>query len=225
MVEPYTPAIDEMLTITPPVGCCIICLPAHLQPRNTPLRLIWITVFQPLTEMSSGLARNEAPALLTITSRWPHSWLTRATMALTCSSWRTSSAIEKAWRPRLRISFSTGSRCSSLRLQIATSAPARANSMAMDLPMPVPPPVTIAVLPSNENALFAMAGTIPQNIEGRHGSAGASRALGVGGPYRGPQVYCGNAISDWRCGTSRSMRRHTPIDENGAPLPSAQPCS
>src|SRR5947207_1177693 len=125
MVEPYTPAIDEMLTITPPVGCCIICLPAHLHPRKTPLRLICTTVFQPLTEMSSGLARNEAPALLIITSRRPHSWVTRSTMAFTCSSWRTSSAIEKALRPRLRISFSTGSRCSSLRLQIATSAPAR----------------------------------------------------------------------------------------------------
>src|SRR6185436_7882265 len=151
-----------MFTMTPPFGCCIICRPAHLQPRNTPLRLIWITVFQPLTEMSSGLARNEAPALLIMTSRRPHSWVTRSTMAFTCSSWRTSSAIEKALRPRLRISFSTGSRCSSLRLQIATSAPARANSMAMDLPMPVPPPVTIAVLPSRENGFLAMAGTIPQ---------------------------------------------------------------
>src|SRR5687767_5984805 len=149
--------MEEMLMMTPPVFCCIICRPAHLQPRNTPLRLIWITVFQPLTEMSSGLARKEAPALLTMTSRRPHSWATRSTMAFTCSSCRTSSAIENALRPRLRISFSTGSRCSSLRLQIATSAPARANSIAMDLPMPVPPPVTIAVLPSRENGLVAMA--------------------------------------------------------------------
>src|SRR5882672_1305739 len=83
-------------------------------------------------------------------------------MAFTCSSWRTSSAMENARRPRLRISFSTGSRCSSLRLQMATSAPARANSIAMDLPMPVPPPVTIAVLPSSEKGFLAMAGTIPQ---------------------------------------------------------------
>src|SRR5689334_4284164 len=150
--------MDEMFTITPPLGCCIICRPAHLQPRNTPLRLIWITVFQPLTEMSSGLARNEAPALLTMTSRRPHSWATRSTMAFTWSSWRTSSARENDLRPRLRISFSTGSRCSSLRLQIATSAPARANSMAMDFPMPVPPPVTIAVLPAREKGLVAMDG-------------------------------------------------------------------
>src|ERR1043166_1775046 len=148
-----------MFTITPPFGCDIICRPAHLQPRNTPLRLIWITVFQPLSEMSSGLARNQAPAFFTMTSRRPPSWLTRSTMAFTCSSCRTSSAMENALRPRLRISFSTGSRCSSLRLQIATSAPARANSIAMDLPMPVPPPVTMAVLPSRENGfLVAMDG-------------------------------------------------------------------
>src|SRR5262245_52309105 len=61
-----------------------------------------------------------------------------------------------------RIALATGSRCSSLRLQRATSAPARANSIAMDLPMPVPPPVTMAVLPSREKGFLAMAGTIPQ---------------------------------------------------------------
>src|SRR5207245_988523 len=60
------------------------------------------------------------------------------------------------------MAFTTGSRCSSLREQMATSAPALANSSAMDLPMPVPPPVTIAVFPSRENGDFAMAGTIPQ---------------------------------------------------------------
>src|SRR5262245_64872763 len=61
-----------------------------------------------------------------------------------------------------RMALATGSRCSSLRLQRATSAPARANSIAMDLPMPVPPPVTMAVLPSREKGFLAMAGTIPQ---------------------------------------------------------------
>src|SRR5262245_29128678 len=61
-----------------------------------------------------------------------------------------------------RTALATGSRCSSLRLQSATSAPARANSIAMDLPMPVPPPVTMAVLPSREKGFVAMAGTIPQ---------------------------------------------------------------
>jgi hypothetical protein len=83
-------------------------------------------------------------------------------MALTWSSWRTSIATAKVRRPRVVISLATGSRCSSLREQSATSAPARANSIAMDLPMPVPPPVTIAILPSSENGDFAMAGTIPQ---------------------------------------------------------------
>src|SRR5436309_4672189 len=69
------------------------------------------------------------------------------------------------------MAFTTGSRCSSLREQMATSAPALANSIAMDLPMPVPPPVTIAIFPSRENAGFAMAGTILQGAEGcpRHG--------------------------------------------------------
>ncbi len=80
---------------------------------------------------------------------------------------------------------------------MATSAPARANSIAMDLPMPVPPPVTIAVLPSSEKGFLAMAGTIPQ-------------PAGV--------VYCGRAISAWRRGTSRSMRRHSVACEIGAPL-------
>src|SRR5438093_12383926 len=109
---------------------------------------------------------------------------------------------------------------------MATSAPARANSIAIDLLMPVPPPVMIAALPSRENGFLAMAGTIPQNIDGRHGSAGipekrpgsagALRTLGAWGPFPGPHVY-GKAISDWRWGTSRSMRRHTPIEEKEAP--------
>src|SRR5207245_11450658 len=51
------------------------------------------------------------------------------------------------------MAFTTGSRCSSLREQMATSAPAFASSIAMDLPMPVPPPVTIAVLPSRRTAM------------------------------------------------------------------------
>src|SRR2546422_8463321 len=63
------------------------------------------------------------------------------------------------------MAFTTGSRCSSLREQMATSAPALANSIAMDLPMPVPPPVTTAIFPSRENAGFAMAGTILQGAE------------------------------------------------------------
>src|SRR5262245_57405704 len=89
-------------------------------------------------------------------------WVTGSPIAFTCSSWSTSSAIEKALRPRFLPSFSTGSRCSSLRLQIATSAPARANSMAIDFPIPVPPPVTMAVLPSKENGDVVMAATILQ---------------------------------------------------------------
>src|SRR6185295_6669780 len=151
-----------MLMITPPVFCAIICLPAHLQPRNAPVRLIPTTVFQPFTEMSSGLARNDAPALLTMTSSRPHSETARSTIALTWSSWRTSTATAKVRLPMSRMALATGSRCSSLRLHRATSAPARANSIAMDLPMPVPPPVTMAVLPSREKGFLAMAGTIPQ---------------------------------------------------------------
>src|SRR5256886_11829525 len=162
MVEPYTPATEAMFTITPPVFCCIICLPAHLQPRNTPLRLMPITVFQPLIEISSGLARNEAPALFTMMSRRPHSETARSTIPFTCSSCRTSTPTANVRRPRLVISLATGSRCSSLRLQSATSAPARANSIAIDLPMPVPPPVTMAVLPSSDNGDLAMAGAHPQ---------------------------------------------------------------
>src|SRR3989441_4629453 len=77
--------------------------------------------------------------------------------------------------PRSRTALMTGSRCSSLREHRATSAPARANSIAMDLPMPVPPPVTIAVLPSRENGVFAMAGTIPQGAGGVHGPGARDR--------------------------------------------------
>src|SRR2546425_10765143 len=143
-----------MLMMAPPLCCCIIWRPAHLQPRNAPVRLMPTTVFQPLTEMSSGLARNDAPALFTMMSSRPHSWTARSTIALTCSSWRTSTAIANDRRPASRTALTTGSRCSSFREQSATSAPARANSIAMDLPMPVPPPVTIAVLPSSENGLL-----------------------------------------------------------------------
>src|SRR5947207_10743840 len=66
--------------------------------------------------------------------------------------------------------FTVGSRCSILRLQIATSAPARASSIAIDRPMPRPPPVTIAVLPRSENGESAMAGTI------LHGTGDVERA-------------------------------------------------
>src|SRR5690349_6033629 len=166
-----------MLTITPPVFCCIICLPAHLQPRNTPLRLMPMTVFQPLIEMSSGLARNDAPALFTMMSSRPHSDTARSTIPFTWSSWRTSTAIANVRRPRLVISLATGSRCSSLREHSATSAPARANSIAIDFPMPVPPPVTRAVLPSSENGDLAMAGTILQPC-GRVYGLGLSLRLG-----------------------------------------------
>src|SRR5881396_3605601 len=127
-----------MFTMTP-APCAIICLPAHLQPRKTPLRLMPTTVFHPLIEMSSGLARNDAPALFTMTSSRPSSCAVRSTIALTWSSCRTSTTIAKERRPRSRMAFTTGSRCSSLREQMATSAPALANSIAMDLPMLVSP--------------------------------------------------------------------------------------
>src|SRR6266508_1490289 len=148
--------MEETLMITPPPSWAIICLPAHLQPKKTPLTLIWITVFQPLTLMSSGLARNEAPALLTMMSSRPISFAVRSTSALTASSWRTSRASQKERRPSLVISATTGSRFSFLRLQITTSAPALANSMAMERPMPTPPPVTMATFFSSENGDAAM---------------------------------------------------------------------
>src|SRR5262245_49955460 len=118
-------------------------------------------------------------------------WVTGSPIAFTCSSWSTSSAIEKALRPRFLPSFSTGSRCSSLRLQIATSAPARANSMAIDFPIPVPPPVTMAVLPSKENGLFAMTGDDTPRCKHRPprssaGFAGAIDVLGGGNDEHAP---------------------------------------
>src|SRR5712692_5330199 len=146
--------MEARLTMTPPRPCFIICRCAHLQPRKTPLRLMPTTAFQPLTEISSGRARNDAPALLIMMSRRPKSRAARSTTACTCSSTRTSTAIANVRRPSLRTASATGSRCSTFRLQTATSAPARANSMAIDLPIPVPPPVTMAVRPSRENGDF-----------------------------------------------------------------------
>src|SRR6202047_3681434 len=126
------------------------------------------TVFQPVAEMSSTLARKDAPALLTITSRRPISFTVRSTSALTWSSCRTSTATQKERRPSLVISAVTGSRFSSLRLAITTSAPARANSSAMDLPMPTPPPVTMATLSSIENGDAAMTPPgLPLSPQGR----------------------------------------------------------
>src|SRR5512144_1064733 len=158
-----------MLMMTPPEGWSIICLPAHLQPKKVPLRLMPTTVFQPLAEMSSTLARNDAPALLTMTSRRPISFTVRSTSALTWSSCRTSRAMQNERRPNFWISAVTGSRFSSLRLAITTSAPARANSSAIAFPMPTPPPVTIATLSSMENGDAAMAppGTLSLRREGR----------------------------------------------------------
>src|SRR5438045_5243372 len=85
----------------------------------------------------------------------------------------------KARLPSFSISFATGSRCSSLRLAMATSAPARANWMAIDLPMPVPPPVMIAVFPSRENGDVVMAGTIPQPAAGSRAGLLRQRDLGL----------------------------------------------
>src|SRR3970040_85527 len=148
--------MEGAMVIAPPPPWAIICLPAHLQPKKTPLTLIWITVFQPLALMSSTLARKEAPALLTMMSSRPISFAVRSTSALTASSWRTSTASQKERRPSFLISATTGSRFSFLRLQITTSAPALANSMAMERPMPTPPPVTIATFFSSENGDAAM---------------------------------------------------------------------
>ncbi len=155
--------------IEPPPGWSIICLAAHLQPKKVPFRLMPTTVFQPLAEMSSTLARNEAPALLIMTSSRPISFTVRPTSSLTWSSWRTSSATQKERRPSFWISAVTGSRFSSLRLAITTSAPARANSSAMDLPMPTPPPVTMATLSSIENGDAAIGPPVlfPLSPQGR----------------------------------------------------------
>ncbi len=141
--------------MTPPPWA-IIWRPAHLQPKKTPFRLMPTTVFQPFAEMSSGLARKEAPALLTMMSRRPKSLTVRSTSSFTASSWRTSMASAREWRPSFLISAATGSRFSILRLATTTSAPARANSIAMERPMPTPPPVTMATLFSIENGDAAM---------------------------------------------------------------------
>ena len=69
--------------IEPPLGWSIICLPAHLQPKKVPFRLMPTTVFQPLAVMSSTLARKDAPALLTMTSRRPISFTVRSTRPFT----------------------------------------------------------------------------------------------------------------------------------------------
>src|SRR4030095_1380607 len=148
--------MEDTLMMDPPPPWAIICFPAHLQPKNTPLTLIWITVFQPLALMSSTLARKEAPALLTMMSTRPMSFAVRSTSPLTASSWRTSTASQKERRPSFLISSTTGSRFSFLRLQITTSAPARANSTAMERPIPTPPPVTMATFFSSENGDTAM---------------------------------------------------------------------
>src|SRR5262245_3321910 len=155
MVAPLTPAIDDRLMMMPPPWA-IICRPAHLQPKNTPFRLMPITAFHPLTVISSGFARNDAPALLTMTSSRPRSRAVRSTSSRTASSCLTSTAMAKERRPSFSISARTGSRFSIFRLATTTSAPARANSMAMDRPMPTPPPVTMAIFCSRENGDAAM---------------------------------------------------------------------
>src|SRR3989442_9811249 len=195
--------------MTPPPPCFTIWRWAHLQPRNTPVRLMPTTAFQPFTEMSSGRARKEAPALLTMTSRRPNWRAAWSTIACPCSSTRTSTTVAKDGRPRSWMALATGSRCSILRLQIATSAPARANSRAMDLPMPVPPPVTIAVLPSSENGGRAMAGTIPRpagRVErGRRGPSD-SRSRGQGDLGLAARHLALDALPDRRDGQGAAVR-------------------
>src|SRR5207245_2797641 len=187
--------MDATLTMTPPPPCFTIWRCAHLQPRNTPLRLMPTTAFQPLTEISSGRARNDAPALLIITSRRPKSRAVRSTIACTCSSTRTSTTIANVRRPSPRTASATGSRCSIFRLQTATSAPARANSMAIDLPMPVPPPVMMAVRPSRENGDF-MPGTIPDFLV--KGVSAGARSRPDGAVLRDRSVARRSPRTAWR---------------------------
>src|SRR5215472_10690945 len=170
--------MEDRLMMAPPPPWAIICLPAHLQPKKTPLTLIWITVFQPLALMSSTLARNDAPALLTMMSTRPISFAVRSTRPLTASSWRTSTTSQKERCPSFLISSTTGSRFSFLRLQITTSAPALANSTAMERPMPTPPPVTMATFFSRENGDAAM--TPPVGDEGYAGTRGLYPSPGRG---------------------------------------------
>src|SRR5882724_3874424 len=174
--------MEETLIMAPPPPWASICFPAHLQPKKTPLTLIWITVFQPLALMSSTLARKEAPALLTMMSTRPMSFAVRSTSALTASSWRTSTASQKERRPSFLISSTTGSRFSFLRLQITTSAPALATSTAMEWPIPTPPPVTMATFFSSENGDAAMMPPVrgsPSPLRGEGRVRGSSKPRGL----------------------------------------------
>jgi hypothetical protein len=63
---------------------------------------------------------------------------------LTAAGSRTSATFATARTPSARSSAAVGSRCSILRLAIATSHPWRANASAMPRQMPVPPPVISA---------------------------------------------------------------------------------
>ena len=65
-------------------------------------------------------------------------------MSLTAAGSRTSAAFAIARTPTARSSAAVGSRCSILRLVIATSQPCAANASAMPRQMPVPPPVISA---------------------------------------------------------------------------------
>src|SRR5439155_25478946 len=100
------------------------------------------------------------------------------------------------------MAFTTGSRCSSLREQMATSAPALANSIAMDLPMPVPPPVTIAIFPSRRTLVSPWRGRYSK------GRSDVERKLSSGRARGGGLRGAGDLVAEERTETAPETMRH-----------------
>ena len=169
------------------------------------MRLIPTTVFQPLTEMSSGLARNEAPALLTMTSSRPHSETARSTIALTWSSWRTSTATANVRLPRSWMALAD-------RLQVLQLAAADGDVGAGARELDRDGLADAGAAAGDDRGLaFEREGVLGHGGDDTPAGPASSTAAGRSPP--------GAAAPRARCGATASPARSC------APLSSAQPCS
>ena len=127
---------------------------------NVPLRSMSTTVPIPFGERFSAKQKKFPAAPLTTMSRRPNACAVCATTASMAAGSRTSPARASACAPARCISAAVGSRCSCLRLEIATLQPADANASAMPRQMPVPPPVTRAALPFRRSGWNGLMGPL-----------------------------------------------------------------
>src|SRR6202043_1165277 len=126
-----------------PYFCLSIGRSAALLARNAAFKLVWITMSQSASLIRITRVSRVSPALLTRTSRRPHSFTTVPTAVPDAALSPKTACIAIAWWPSCD-SSSTSASASAWRLLyvMATLAPACPKRTAVARPMPRLPPVT-----------------------------------------------------------------------------------